>query len=346
MISSQIVSLQTETAPNTIIIPEVENKAIFSSASFSPKEDTNSSSLFSVEKILELSQTKTNEKFILNSNDDFSDQSLKNFENNYLNNHIQQQKQQLQTCNLIKDETNYFSLDIKNNSNKYITDSSITHLPNKLENYSYENNTNNNFNVESDDDAESNDGEEISSEDDKQNSSYIKNIESFNYQQNDEIYINDQSNSLNYQVNPSMMKKRKRRILFNKQQTLQLERRFRQQKYLNAPERESMARSLGLSATQVKIWFQNHRYKMKKCRQDSKDSQSQKNSPKDNVTKKSKSSNVIITVEPSPSPPPPQPPQPPIHNQQMVTNENEITSRSLNQPISYYKGIYFLFYFE
>ncbi|RNA42408.1 homeobox Nkx [Brachionus plicatilis] len=64
-------------------------------------------------------------------------------------------------------------------------------------------------------------------------------------------------------------KKRKRRILFTKQQTLELEKRFRLQKYLSAPERENMARSLGLSATQVKIWFQNHRYKMKKTSQES-----------------------------------------------------------------------------
>ena len=63
-------------------------------------------------------------------------------------------------------------------------------------------------------------------------------------------------------------KKRKRRILFTKQQTLELEKRFKLQKYLSAPERESMARNLGLSATQVKIWFQNHRYKMKKSSQD------------------------------------------------------------------------------
>jgi hypothetical protein len=63
-------------------------------------------------------------------------------------------------------------------------------------------------------------------------------------------------------------KKRKRRILFSKQQTWELERRFKTQKYLSAPERENMARLLGLSATQVKIWFQNHRYKMKKSKSD------------------------------------------------------------------------------
>lgn len=69
-------------------------------------------------------------------------------------------------------------------------------------------------------------------------------------------------------MQPIGHKKRKRRILFTKQQTLELERRFRNQKYLNAPERENMARTLGLSANQVKIWFQNHRYKMKKAKQE------------------------------------------------------------------------------
>ncbi|NXJ17879.1 NKX28 protein, partial [Dicrurus megarhynchus] len=60
-------------------------------------------------------------------------------------------------------------------------------------------------------------------------------------------------------------KKKKRRVLFSKAQTLELERRFRQQRYLSAPEREQLARLLSLTPTQVKIWFQNHRYKMKRA---------------------------------------------------------------------------------
>lgn len=60
-------------------------------------------------------------------------------------------------------------------------------------------------------------------------------------------------------------KKRKRRILFSKAQTFELERRFRQQRYLSAPEREHLANMIGLSPTQVKIWFQNHRYKTKRA---------------------------------------------------------------------------------
>lgn len=59
-------------------------------------------------------------------------------------------------------------------------------------------------------------------------------------------------------------KARKRRVLFSKAQTYELERRFRQQRYLSAPEREQLARIINLTPTQVKIWFQNHRYKCKK----------------------------------------------------------------------------------
>lgn len=63
----------------------------------------------------------------------------------------------------------------------------------------------------------------------------------------------------------SMGKKRKRRVLFSKAQTFELERRFRQQRYLSAPEREHLASCIRLTPTQVKIWFQNHRYKTKRA---------------------------------------------------------------------------------
>ena len=66
----------------------------------------------------------------------------------------------------------------------------------------------------------------------------------------------------------SMTKKRKRRILFTKHQTYELEKRFKQQRYLSAHERENLASVINLSPTQVKIWFQNHRYKIKRARQE------------------------------------------------------------------------------
>ncbi|EMP32653.1 Homeobox protein Nkx-2.4 [Chelonia mydas] len=58
--------------------------------------------------------------------------------------------------------------------------------------------------------------------------------------------------------------RRKRRVLFSQAQVYELERRFKQQKYLSAPEREHLASMIHLTPTQVKIWFQNHRYKMKR----------------------------------------------------------------------------------
>lgn len=58
-------------------------------------------------------------------------------------------------------------------------------------------------------------------------------------------------------------RRRKRRVLFTKLQTFELERRFRTQRYLSAPEREQLAMQIRLTPTQVKIWFQNHRCLLK-----------------------------------------------------------------------------------
>ena len=57
---------------------------------------------------------------------------------------------------------------------------------------------------------------------------------------------------------------KKRRVLFTQGQVYELEKVFRRQRYLSAPEREELARGLDMTPTQIKIWFQNHRYKYKK----------------------------------------------------------------------------------
>ncbi|XP_065071386.1 homeobox protein XENK-2-like isoform X2 [Rhopilema esculentum] len=62
----------------------------------------------------------------------------------------------------------------------------------------------------------------------------------------------------------STRQKKKPRILFSQSQVTELEQRFKQQKYLNANEREQLANKLNLTPTQIKIWFQNKRYKCKK----------------------------------------------------------------------------------
>ncbi|XP_028983445.1 homeobox protein Nkx-2.5-like [Betta splendens] len=69
-------------------------------------------------------------------------------------------------------------------------------------------------------------------------------------------------------ANKQQRTRRKPRVLFSQAQVFELERRFKQQRYLSAPEREHLASSLKLTSTQVKIWFQNRRYKCKRQRQD------------------------------------------------------------------------------
>ncbi|CAF1578160.1 unnamed protein product [Adineta ricciae] len=91
-------------------------------------------------------------------------------------------------------------------------------------------------------------------------------------------------------------KKRKRRILFTKQQIATLEQRFNAQHYLSAPERELLAKHIGLTANQCKIWFQNHRYKLKRAKQEN--------------SSKGVSSYTDLCFDPNNSSPPPSTQQP------------------------------------
>ncbi|KAH9415274.1 DNA binding [Dermatophagoides pteronyssinus] len=61
----------------------------------------------------------------------------------------------------------------------------------------------------------------------------------------------------------------------------ELERRFKQQRYLSAPEREHLAQLIQLTPTQVKIWFQNHRYK---CKRQAKEKSMSESSPTTSLT--------------------------------------------------------------
>lgn len=67
----------------------------------------------------------------------------------------------------------------------------------------------------------------------------------------------------NYQVNGKLSdgdgtcnRKKRSRAAFSHAQVFELERRFSVQRYLSGPERTELAKSLRLTETQIKIWFQ------------------------------------------------------------------------------------------
>uniref|UniRef100_A0A1I7W731 Homeobox domain-containing protein n=1 Tax=Heterorhabditis bacteriophora TaxID=37862 RepID=A0A1I7W731_HETBA len=82
-------------------------------------------------------------------------------------------------------------------------------------------------------------------------------------------FLSNSSNSNNSDVNlRSQQHRRKPRVLFTQHQVNELEEQFKKQRYVTARDREQLAATLGLSPTQVKIWFQNRRYKCKRLAQD------------------------------------------------------------------------------
>lgn len=65
-------------------------------------------------------------------------------------------------------------------------------------------------------------------------------------------------------IDQPKQRKKRSRAAFSHAQVFELERRFNHQRYLSGPERADLAASLKLTETQVKIWFQNRRYKTKR----------------------------------------------------------------------------------
>ncbi|KAM4733267.1 homeobox protein Nkx-3.2 isoform 1-T2 [Anableps anableps] len=74
----------------------------------------------------------------------------------------------------------------------------------------------------------------------------------------------DSSNPDEKNLEQPKQRKKRSRAAFSHAQVFELERRFNHQRYLSGPERADLAASLKLTETQVKIWFQNRRYKTKR----------------------------------------------------------------------------------
>ncbi|XP_029368696.1 homeobox protein Nkx-3.2 [Echeneis naucrates] len=74
----------------------------------------------------------------------------------------------------------------------------------------------------------------------------------------------DSSNMDEKSLDQPKQRKKRSRAAFSHAQVFELERRFNHQRYLSGPERADLAASLKLTETQVKIWFQNRRYKTKR----------------------------------------------------------------------------------
>ncbi|XP_058477069.1 homeobox protein Dlx4b [Solea solea] len=72
------------------------------------------------------------------------------------------------------------------------------------------------------------------------------------------------SDSREIRLNGKGKKIRKPRTIYSSLQLQALHQRFQQTQYLALPERADLAAKLGLTQTQVKIWFQNKRSKYKK----------------------------------------------------------------------------------
>ncbi|KAA0713666.1 Homeobox protein [Triplophysa tibetana] len=108
----------------------------------------------------------------------------------------------------------------------------------------------------------------LSLKEDKKDDSWISETSSgdSNERQTDsaDISSEEKTESLTEMSSGVGVKKKRSRAAFTHLQVIELEKKFSRQRYLSAPERAHLASALQLTETQVKIWFQNRRYKTKR----------------------------------------------------------------------------------
>ncbi|XP_021374886.1 homeobox protein Dlx6a-like [Mizuhopecten yessoensis] len=151
----------------------------------------------------------------------------------------------------------------------------------------------------------------------------------------------DKSQMEELRINGKGKKMRKPRTIYSSLQLQQLNRRFQRTQYLALPERAELAASLGLTQTQVKIWFQNRRSKYKKVMK------SPVNPGQVNPTPGQPQGQAPVTTSPSTHPPqqssppaprhPPQTPTPHAHpasQQNGQSHNGQPTSAMLSPPSS------------
>uniref|UniRef100_A0A913HKJ4 Homeobox domain-containing protein n=1 Tax=Strongyloides stercoralis TaxID=6248 RepID=A0A913HKJ4_STRER len=101
-------------------------------------------------------------------------------------------------------------------------------------------------------------------------------------------------------INGKGKKIRKPRTIYSSQQLQQLQKRFERTQYLALPERAELAATLGLSQTQVKIWFQNRRSKHKKLSKNGDGDDERTSDDEDMAAGDTSSSNADGTNSPDP----------------------------------------------
>lgn len=119
-----------------------------------------------------------------------------------------------------------------------------------------------------DDDDGDDDGNDDDDDDDEEETAHASNGDSAEAD-NTQLHHRGLSQQMiadiaNHSANPHQFRKKRSRAAFTHMQVYELERRFNHQRYLSGPERSDLARRLKLTETQVKIWFQNRRYKAKR----------------------------------------------------------------------------------